>query len=75
MVSDYNLNHTNIILVEDCQIQTTLTLLLTFIESPQQPSRRVLASSAGGPGFNPCKTCLAASYKRRLKNGTIGSLV
>ena len=40
---------------------------------PQQPSGRVLVSSAGGPGFNPQSR--TASYQRRYKNGTSSSLV
>ena len=35
---------------------------------PRQPSGRVLASSAGGPGFNPQSR--TASFQRRYKNGT-----
>ena len=34
-----------------------------------KPSGRVLALSAGGPGYNP------QSYQRRYKNGTSKSLV
>ena len=34
---------------------------------------RVLALSAGGPGFNPQSR--TASYQRRYKNGTSSSLV
>ena len=34
---------------------------------------RVLATSAGGPGFNPQSR--TASYQRRYKNGTGSSLV
>ena len=37
------------------------------------PSDIVLASSAGGPGFNPQST--TASYQRRYKNGTSSALV
>jgi len=33
----------------------------------------VLASSAGGPGFNPQSR--TASYQRRYKNGTSSALV
>ena len=40
---------------------------------PRQPSGRVLASSAGGPGFNPQSR--TASYLRRYKNGTSSTLV
>ena len=40
---------------------------------PGQPSGRVLALSAGGPGFNP--PTRTASYQRRNKNGTSSSLV
>ena len=40
---------------------------------PRQPSGRVLASSAGGPWFNPQSR--TASYQRRYKNGTSSSLV
>ena len=36
-------------------------------------SGRVLASSAGGPGFNPQSR--TASYQRRYKKGTSGTLV
>ena len=35
---------------------------------PRKPSGRVLASSAGGPGFNPQSR--TASYQIRYKNGT-----
>ena len=40
---------------------------------PRYPSGRVLASSAGGPRFNPQSR--TASYQRRYKNGTSSSLV
>ena len=40
---------------------------------PRQPSGRVLASGAGGPGFNPQSR--TASYQRRYKNGNSSSLV
>ena len=40
---------------------------------PRQLSGRVLASSAGSPGFNPQSR--TASYQRRYKNGTSRSLV
>ena len=43
------------------------------IPPPRQPSDRVLASSAGGPGFNPQSR--TASYQRRYKNGTSSALV
>ena len=39
----------------------------------RQPSGRVLASSAGGPGIIPLSR--TASYQRRYKNGTSSSLV
>ena len=40
---------------------------------PRWPSGRVLASSAGGHGFNPQSR--TASYQRRYKNGTSSALV
>ena len=40
---------------------------------PRYPSGRVLASSAGGPGFN--LQSRTASYQRRYKNGDSNSLV
>ena len=39
------------------------------VSAPRQPSGRVLASSAGGPGFNPKSR--TASYQRCYKNCTI----
>ena len=39
---------------------------------PRKPSGRVLALSAGGPGFNPQSR--TASYQRRYKNGTSSAL-
>ena len=43
------------------------------IPPPRQPSGIVLASSAGGPGFN--LQSRTASYQRRYKNGTSSTLV
>ena len=43
------------------------------IPPPRWPSGIVLASSAGGPGFNPQSR--TASYQRRYKNGTSSALV
>ena len=40
---------------------------------PRQPSGIVLASSAGGPGFNPQSR--TASYQIRYNNGTSSSLI
>ena len=40
---------------------------------PRQPSDRVLASSAGGPGFN--SQSRTASYQRRYNNGASSALV
>ena len=40
---------------------------------PRQPSGRVLASSVGGPGFNPQSR--TASYQRQNNYGTSSSLV
>ena len=50
-------------------INIVFTILLP---PPLQPSGRVLASNAGGPGFNPQSR--TASYRRRYKNGTSSSL-
>ena len=46
---------------------------LFILIPPREPSGIVLASSAGGPGFNPQSR--TASYQRRYKNGTSSSLV
>ena len=45
----------------------------TDLPPPRQPSGRVLASSAGGPGFNPQSRTV--SYQIRYENGTRSSFV
>ena len=42
-------------------------------DSNREPSGRVLASSAGGPGFNPQSKTV--SFERRYKIGPVVSLV
>ena len=48
-------------------------LLLGIVPPPRYPSGIVLASSAGGHGFNPQSR--TASYQRRYKNETSCALV
>ena len=57
------------------KILFTIQQLLSQLNPPppRQPSGIVLASSAGGPGFNPQSR--TASYHRRYKNGTRSALV
>ena len=50
-----------------------LVFILLWVPPPCEPSGRVLASSAGGPGFNPQSRTV--SYQRRCKNGTSSALV
>ena len=50
-------------LVSLCQLNW-----ISFQGPPRQPSGKVLASSAGGPEFNPKSR--TASYQRRYKNDT-----
>ena len=57
-VSQYNLN---------------FVVVIPRLPPPRQPSGIGLASSAGGPGFNPQSR--TASYQRRCKNGTSSYLV
>ena len=58
-----------------CISYTSSVVSKPLIPPPQQPSGRVLALSAGGPGFNPQSRIEAVSYQRRYKNGTSSSLV
>ena len=44
-----------------------------FTQPPRWPSDRVLASGAGGPGFNPQSG--TASHQRCFKNDTSSSLI
>ena len=53
--------------------ETVCIMLTSMKPPPRQPSGTVLASIAGGPGFNPQSR--TASYQRRFKNGTSSSLV
>ena len=53
-------------------VQYMCTVSSVLVPPPRQPSGTVLASSAGGPGFNPQSR--TASYQRRYKNGTSSSL-
>ena len=47
--------------------------LFRIAPPPRWPSGTVLASSAGGPGFNPQSR--TAPYQRRFENGTSSALV
>ena len=48
--------------------QNLYCMLRQQVPPPRQPRGRVLASSAGGTGFNPQSR--TASYQRHYKNGT-----
>ena len=56
-----------------CISYTSSVVSKLLIPPPQQPSGRVLALSAGGPGFNPQSR--TESYQRRYKNGNSSSPV
>ena len=55
-----------------CEHYNTYSVV-NLLPPSRYPSGRVLASRAGGPGFNPQSR--TASYQRRYKNGTSSSLV
>ena len=66
------LAHQNLLSDTYCEHYNTYSVN-NLLPPPRYPSGRVLASRAGGPGFNPQSR--TASYQRRYKNGTSSSLV
>ena len=55
-----------------CHLMFYISHLFNYTPPPRYPSGIVLASSAGGPGFN--HQSRTASYQRRYKNGTSSAL-